>query len=65
MPKTENLHTEPSADAGDREFSTTKAEQPSKRSQQGVEQLQARARIGGEKNHRRRVDAGEARKNAR
>jgi hypothetical protein len=65
MPNADNMHTQPNAEAGEQEFSTTKAEQPSKRSQQGVEHLQARARIGGEKNHRRRVDAGEARKNAR
>ena len=55
----------PSKEAGDRDFPETKTEQPSKRSQQGVEHRQARARLGGEKDHRRRVDAGEARKFAR
>ncbi len=54
-----------SENAGDRKLSTTKSEQPSKRSQQGVEHRQARARLGGEKDHKRRVDVGEARKFAR
>lgn len=52
--------------AGAPAFPETKGEQPSKRSHQGVEQRgDAHARTGGEKDKRRRTDAGEARKFAR
>ena len=55
-----------SKDAGAPKFPETKSEQPTKRSHEGVEQRGSpHGRTGGEKDHRRRTDAGEARKFAR
>lgn len=53
-------------DAGAQKLPETKAEQPSKRSQQGTDHRgHEQDDNAGAKDHRRRVDAGEARKNAR
>jgi hypothetical protein len=53
-------------DAGAQKYPETKAEQPSKRSHQGTDHRgHEQDDNAGAKDHRRRVDAGEARKNAR